>query len=345
MNKDLTNESHMDSTKFSEVTESTSTFIFDSATNINAFDKNYFVITTGILVFSVSFIKDIIDLKNSAPLVILILSWVLIAGSIGVTLYSFWLFGHSYKQVGLAFDQLKKMIKSAESKFSTPRNPTENLSAEENKEKKEIENLNKQLNDEALNAANSMNEGQSDYRALSMILFSVGLLLMLVFIAWSLTKEKNSFPNETSKDRLVDSIILNIKPDTLILKSEYSPPAYPQVIPTKQSYILQQIYFDFNQWSLRPESYRELDSLTNILNIDSSRIIEISAYTDNMGSDLYNLKLSQKRANVVKSYLVQHNIASKRVLATGYGKISPVGDNDTNEGRQRNRRIEFRFLN
>ena len=72
--------------------------------------------------------------------------------------------------------------------------------------------------------------------------------------------------------------------------------------------------------------------------------IEIAGHTDNKGSDSYNQKLSQGRAEAVRDYLVTKWISGKRVLATGYGESEPETSNDTEEGRQINRRVEFKVL-
>jgi OOP family OmpA-OmpF porin len=74
--------------------------------------------------------------------------------------------------------------------------------------------------------------------------------------------------------------------------------------------------------------------------------VELAGYTDNVGSASYNLKLSQKRAEAVKEYLtVEQNIDASRIQAKGYGKENPVASNDTDEGRERNRRVELHVLN
>ncbi|HSB91705.1 MAG TPA: OmpA family protein, partial [Flavitalea sp.] len=70
--------------------------------------------------------------------------------------------------------------------------------------------------------------------------------------------------------------------------------------------------------------------------------IQIEGYTDNTGKERSNIYISQKRANVVKNYLVSKGISASRISATGYGSKSPIADNATAEGRSRNRRVEFK---
>jgi outer membrane protein OmpA-like peptidoglycan-associated protein len=104
------------------------------------------------------------------------------------------------------------------------------------------------------------------------------------------------------------------------------------------------IFFDFNESTLKPVSFLELDRLYNVLNSNSDIKVEISGHTDNVGSDDYNNKLSQSRAESVKDYLVKKGINGNRIISKGYGKSNPVTTNDTEEGRQLNRRVEFKIL-
>ncbi len=107
---------------------------------------------------------------------------------------------------------------------------------------------------------------------------------------------------------------------------------------------LDNIYFDFDKATLRPESYEELDKLKDLLNKYPNMNIEISGHTDSKGSDEYNLQLSQGRADAVKAYLVENGIPDGRIISKGYGETQPEADNDTEEGRQINRRVQFTVL-
>ncbi len=109
--------------------------------------------------------------------------------------------------------------------------------------------------------------------------------------------------------------------------------------------VLRNIFFDFDKATLRPESYAELDRLTKLLTDVPSLKIEISGHTDNKGSDEYNQKLSEMRAKSVVDYLIKEKkIASDRLEYKGYGETQPIATNDTDEGRQLNRRTEFKIL-
>ncbi len=103
------------------------------------------------------------------------------------------------------------------------------------------------------------------------------------------------------------------------------------------------IFFDFDKYDLKPESDLELDRLVSFLGGNTGFAIEIAAHTDSLGSDDYNLKLSQKRAQSVVNYLIEHNVPKSRLVARGYGRSRPVADNATEDGRAQNRRVEFRI--
>lgn len=108
--------------------------------------------------------------------------------------------------------------------------------------------------------------------------------------------------------------------------------------------VLKNIFYDFDKASLRPESKSELEQLLKLMNENTTIKIELSSYTDNKGSDEYNLKLSQERAQSVVDYLISKGISKERLVAKGYGESKPISDNDTEIGRQMNRRTEFEVL-
>jgi OOP family OmpA-OmpF porin len=106
-------------------------------------------------------------------------------------------------------------------------------------------------------------------------------------------------------------------------------------------FILKNIYFETAKATLLQESYVELDSLYNLLLKYPTLEIKISGHTDSQGSHEYNLVLSESRALAVYSYLVERGISSERLDFTGFGKMQPIAANETAEGRQQNRRVEF----
>jgi outer membrane protein OmpA-like peptidoglycan-associated protein len=107
---------------------------------------------------------------------------------------------------------------------------------------------------------------------------------------------------------------------------------------------LNNILFDFDKATLQPESFPELNRVVKMMNDNVTMKIEIAGHTDNKGSDEYNRVLSEDRANAVRTYLTENNVVSNRILSKGYGESKPVASNDTEEGRQLNRRVEFTIL-
>lgn len=107
---------------------------------------------------------------------------------------------------------------------------------------------------------------------------------------------------------------------------------------------LNNIFFDFDKTNLRPESFPELDKVVELMEQNPGLIIEIGGHTDDQGSDLYNEQLSQGRAEAVREYLTGKWIDHSRVTAKGYGESKPEVENDSEENRQINRRVEFTIL-
>ncbi len=104
------------------------------------------------------------------------------------------------------------------------------------------------------------------------------------------------------------------------------------------------ILFDFSKAILRPESYKELDKIARMLKANPNMQVELSAHTDGIGNYSKNLQLSDDRANSSKNYLISKGVSAGQIVAKGYGETTPVAPNTTEEGRQLNRRVEFRIL-
>jgi len=107
--------------------------------------------------------------------------------------------------------------------------------------------------------------------------------------------------------------------------------------------VLRNIFFDFDKATIRPESASELDRLIKLLTENPTIKIELGSHTDSKGSDEYNMKLSDNRSKSVVDYLIQKGIPSDRLTSKGYGETKPIDTNDTDEGRQNNRRTEFKI--
>jgi outer membrane protein OmpA-like peptidoglycan-associated protein len=101
------------------------------------------------------------------------------------------------------------------------------------------------------------------------------------------------------------------------------------------------ILFDFNQTIIRAGAYDQLESLANFMENNKNVELEIIGYTCTVGSASYNKGLSERRAQAVLEFLLHKNIARERIQAIGKGESNPVGDNNTDEGKKENRRVEF----
>ena len=109
--------------------------------------------------------------------------------------------------------------------------------------------------------------------------------------------------------------------------------------------IIRNIYFHFDKYSLKSESYAELDKIEKLLRENSNMKLEISGHTDKIGSRAYNVALAKRRAAAVVKFLVNKGITSDRLISKGYGETEPlVSNDDETDGREINRRTEFIIL-
>lgn len=111
-----------------------------------------------------------------------------------------------------------------------------------------------------------------------------------------------------------------------------------------KTFVLDNVEFDFGKATLRPASYKTLDELADFLQRKSDEKIEIGGHTDNIGSEAKNKTLSLERANSIVAYLIAKGIAPERLTAKGYGSMEPIEENNTEAGRQKNRRSEVKIL-
>ncbi len=108
--------------------------------------------------------------------------------------------------------------------------------------------------------------------------------------------------------------------------------------------ILDGVVFDTAKATLKPESYPHLEGVIEYMTYKPSAFVELSGHTDNQGNPKKNLKLSEDRAMAVRDYLISKGIDETRIVAVGYGQERPIATNDTEEGRQKNRRTEARDI-
>ena len=150
----------------------------------------------------------------------------------------------------------------------------------------------------------------------------------------------------TTKGKAVDpstlkDLITNISLDTLIVLDK---------IEINKTFVLENIYYNFNRAEIREDAAKELDKLVQLL-VDNPEIkIELGSHTDSVDTDSFNMLLSQRRAESAVTYIVQNGIAPDRIVAKGYGESKPIARNtnpdgsDNPDGRQKNRRTEFKIL-
>jgi outer membrane protein OmpA-like peptidoglycan-associated protein len=147
-------------------------------------------------------------------------------------------------------------------------------------------------------------------------------------------KTKGFFFSKTSGGYFLDDVLVeSLKKDTLVTKqytSELNKPI-----------ILKNITFEFGKSRLKESSFAELNKLIVELQANPTYKITLSGHTDNIGQEEDNLKLSEARAKAVAEYLTSKGIASIRITYQGYGSKQPITTNETEQGREQNRRVEF----
>ncbi|MDZ4844597.1 MAG: OmpA family protein [Chitinophagales bacterium] len=119
---------------------------------------------------------------------------------------------------------------------------------------------------------------------------------------------------------------------------------YTITVKPPKVYTLDNVFFDPGKSTLSSESFKELKELVEYMTKKKTMVIEIAGHTDNTGKAELNQKLSEERATIVRDYLLKKGIAAERVVAKGYGDTEPIADNNTPEGRQKNRRTEVRII-
>lgn len=120
----------------------------------------------------------------------------------------------------------------------------------------------------------------------------------------------------------------------------HAPPPPPPMVKSEKV-VLRGIHFDFNKSVIRPGDAAVLDEDVSRFKANPNMAVYVNGYCDAIGSEEYNLKLSDRRANAVVDYLVKAGVSSSQLIPHGYGKTDFVATNDTEEGRAQNRRVEL----
>jgi len=106
---------------------------------------------------------------------------------------------------------------------------------------------------------------------------------------------------------------------------------------------LDDVLFDFDKSTIKPEAAQILDRLVAFMNENKDKKAALAGFTDNVGTDAYNLKLSDRRWMSVRDYVVKKGVVDGgRVSGQGFGESKPIADNKTAEGRAKNRRVEIK---
>lgn len=117
----------------------------------------------------------------------------------------------------------------------------------------------------------------------------------------------------------------------------------PRPMVTKTTYSADTL-FDFDRAVIRPEGRAKLDALALQINQLTLEVVIATGHTDSVGTEAYNIKLGERRAQAVKAYLVSKGVDRKRVYVESRGESQPVADNRTREGRAKNRRVEIEVI-
>jgi OOP family OmpA-OmpF porin len=119
--------------------------------------------------------------------------------------------------------------------------------------------------------------------------------------------------------------------------------AAPAAVAAKVTYTADAL-FDFDKSALKPAARTSLDNLVGQIKSLALEVVIATGHTDSVGTDAYNQKLSVRRADAVKKYLVSKGIAANRIQIEGKGEAQPVADNKTDDGRAKNRRVQIEVI-
>ena len=142
----------------------------------------------------------------------------------------------------------------------------------------------------------------------------------------------------------LNRVVTLIKPNSdNIVENKINKVIEEETIVLEKTYILENINFKSNSIDLNEDAIDELERIFNFLKKNNSTEILISGHTDDVGSNEYNQRLSDDRAQAIAEYLSNKGISLTRIKTIGYGNSKPIESNKTEEGRNKNRRVEFKI--
>ncbi len=136
----------------------------------------------------------------------------------------------------------------------------------------------------------------------------------------------------------------NYKKDGVIETDIRLAPIEVAAIEENTKIVLNNIFFDFDRFTLKPESFPELNRIVTMMNEKPGMQVELAGHTDPVGSDQYNMVLSERRAKAVGKFLVEKGIVQNRIIITFFGETKLVDKSNTKAGNEKNRRVEFKIL-
>lgn len=145
------------------------------------------------------------------------------------------------------------------------------------------------------------------------------------------SEDKGMIASHSSRDNLVKDLELGLSAPEIREED-------------RKNFVFQAIYFDYDKAEIRPEYFDFLSRIVRVINGHSDLRVQVTGNTDADGSDAYNDDLSKRRAEAIIAYFVKEGISADRIEIEFNGEKKPVDRNDTKEGKQRNRRVEFAFI-
>jgi outer membrane protein OmpA-like peptidoglycan-associated protein len=164
-------------------------------------------------------------------------------------------------------------------------------------------------------------------------------------VEWKNKQQKNKFRQYKNNSPLPKKPAEESQPDQPLIVDKQEPKAeQTHKLPINQPQVFQHVYFETGKAILDKSSVDELDQLVVLLQHNAALTLKISGHTDDTGESRFNQKLSQDRAEAVVEYLISKGVSKSRLSAIGYGSSKPLVSNDTQQGRDTNRRVEFLLI-